>query len=91
MASEALRGAVLIVVMNRDDRRALFETLDAYEFDAIYTAKDFAQAHAFLRQDPRLDAILLEFLRALLPWMFGGAVLLALAVWGVLALLQGDA
>ena len=61
MASEALRGAVLIVVMNRDDRRALFETLDAYEFDAIYTAKDFAQAHAFLRQDPRLDAILLEF------------------------------
>jgi len=61
MASEALRGAVLIVVMNRDDRRALFETLDVYEFDAIYTAKDFAQAHAFLRQDPRLDAVLLEF------------------------------
>jgi len=61
MASETLRGAVLIVVMNRDDRRALFETLDAYEFDAIYTAKDFAQAHAFLRQDPRLDAVLLEF------------------------------
>ena len=43
MASETLRGAVLIVVMNRDDRRALFETLDVYEFDAIYTAKDFAQ------------------------------------------------
>ena len=61
MASETLRGAVLIVVMNRDDRRALFETLDVYEFDAIYTAKDFAQAHAFLRQDPRLDAVLLEF------------------------------
>ncbi|HET9483031.1 MAG TPA: diguanylate cyclase, partial [Xanthomonadales bacterium] len=55
------RGAVLIVVMNRDDRRALFETLDAHEFDAIYTAKDFAQAGAFLKQEARIDALLLEF------------------------------
>jgi diguanylate cyclase (GGDEF)-like protein len=56
-----IRGAVLVVVLNRDDRRALFETLDAYEFDAIYTAKDFAQAHAFIAQAPRIDAVLLEF------------------------------
>ncbi len=52
---------MLVVVMNRDDRRTLFETLDAYEFDAIHTAKDFAQAHAFLRQAPRIDVVVLEF------------------------------
>ena len=61
MALAGQRGAVLIVVMNRDDRRVLFEALDSREFDAIYTAKDFQQAHALLRQEPRLDAILLEF------------------------------
>jgi diguanylate cyclase (GGDEF)-like protein/PAS domain S-box-containing protein len=61
MAVELLRGAVLIVVMNRDDRRVLFETLDAHEFDAIYTAKDFAQAHALLAQEPRIDIVVLEF------------------------------
>ncbi len=61
MTRRLIRGAILVVVLNRDDRRALFETLDAYEFDAIYTAKDFEQAHAFLRQAPRLDAVLLEF------------------------------
>jgi diguanylate cyclase (GGDEF)-like protein/PAS domain S-box-containing protein len=61
MAGEAIRGAVLIVVMNRDDRRMLFETLDSHEFDAIYTAKDFPQAHAFLKQGPRLDVVMLEF------------------------------
>ncbi|HET9485089.1 MAG TPA: sensor domain-containing phosphodiesterase [Xanthomonadales bacterium] len=55
------RGAVLIVVMNRDDRRVLFDTFDSHEFDAIYTAKDFPQAHAFLKQDARIDAVLLEF------------------------------
>lgn len=61
MTRRLIRGAVLVVVLNREDRRALFETLDGYEFDAIYTAKDFAQAHAFLAQAPRLDAVLLEF------------------------------
>jgi diguanylate cyclase (GGDEF)-like protein/PAS domain S-box-containing protein len=54
-------GAVLIAVMNREDRRALFDTFDRYDFDAIYTAKDFAQAGAFLKQEARIDAILLEF------------------------------
>ncbi|MCE3001421.1 MAG: EAL domain-containing protein [Xanthomonadaceae bacterium] len=61
MTRRLIRGSVLVVVLNREDRRALFETLDGYEFDAIYTAKDFAQAHAFLAQAPRLDAVLLEF------------------------------
>jgi len=61
MSRRLIRGAVLVVVLNRDDRRALFDTLDSYEFDAIYTAKNFVQAHAFLAQSPRLDAVLLEF------------------------------
>ena len=37
-------GSVLIVATDRDDRRILFDALDAQEFDAIYTAKDVAQA-----------------------------------------------
>jgi len=56
-----VRGEVLVVVPDRDDCRAVFETLDGYEFDAIYTAKDFSEAHAFLAGAPRLDAVLLEF------------------------------
>ena len=54
-------GAVLIVVTQREDRRVLFDALDGHDFDAIYTAKDFAQAHAFLNQDPDIDAVLVEF------------------------------
>ncbi len=61
MARELTRGAMLLVVMNRDERRMLFELLDRYEFDAIYTAKDFAQARMLLRQNTRLDCVLLEF------------------------------
>lgn len=61
MSRDLVRGAVLIVVMNREDRRLLFELLDGYEFDAIYTAKDFQQARALLRQDTRPDCVLLEF------------------------------
>jgi diguanylate cyclase (GGDEF)-like protein/PAS domain S-box-containing protein len=55
------RGSVLIVATDRDDRRVLFDALDAQEFDAIYTAKDVAQARAFLEQDPQIDLVLLEF------------------------------
>jgi DNA-binding response OmpR family regulator len=60
-ASEG-RGSVLIVATDRDDRRVLFDALDSQEFDAIYTAKDVAQARAFLEQDPQIDLVLLEFL-----------------------------
>src|SRR4029077_3983506 len=56
------RGSVLIVATDRDDRRVLFDALDSQEFDAIYTAKDVAQARAFLEQDPQIDLVLLEFL-----------------------------
>lgn len=54
-------GAVLIVAANRDDRRLLFDALDAQGFDAIYSAKDLAQARGFLEQDPQVDLVLLEF------------------------------
>ncbi|HET7844001.1 MAG TPA: bifunctional diguanylate cyclase/phosphodiesterase [Xanthomonadales bacterium] len=61
MTRPLIRGSVLIVVTDREDRRALFEVFDTYEFDAIFTAKDFAQAHAFLGQEARIDVVLLEF------------------------------
>jgi diguanylate cyclase (GGDEF)-like protein len=54
-------GAVLIVATDREDRRVLFDALDAQEFDAIYTAKDISQARAFLDQDPQIDLVVLEF------------------------------
>lgn len=62
MAAERGNGAVLIVATDRDDRRILFDALDAQEFDAIYTAKDINQARTFLDQDPQIDLVLLEFL-----------------------------
>jgi diguanylate cyclase (GGDEF)-like protein/PAS domain S-box-containing protein len=64
MAIESNNGAVLIVATNRDDRRFLFDALDAQEFDAIYTAKDIPQARAFLEQDPQIDLVVLEFIGA---------------------------
>ena len=62
MAGETDNGAVLIVATDRDDRRFLFDALDAQEFDAIYTAKDIGQARTFLAQDPQIDLVLLEFI-----------------------------
>ncbi|MEZ5462176.1 EAL domain-containing protein [Dokdonella sp.] len=64
MAAERENGAVLIVATDRDDRRILFDALDAQEFDAIYTAKDIGQARTFLDQDPQIDLVLLEFIGA---------------------------
>ncbi len=61
MMEESGRGSVLIVVSDRDDLRVLFDALDAQELDAIYTAKGIDQARAFLKQDPDIDLVLLEF------------------------------
>lgn len=61
MSRRLVRGEVLVVVPDRVDCRAVFDALDGYEFDAIYTAKDFSEAHGFLAGSPRLDAVLLEF------------------------------
>lgn len=61
--SELKRQAgVLIVASNRDDRRVLFDSFDGAEFEAIYTARDVAQAHGLLSQDPELALIFIEFL-----------------------------
>lgn len=43
MVAEGENGAVLIVATDRDDRRYLFDALDAQEFDAIYTARTSAR------------------------------------------------
>jgi diguanylate cyclase (GGDEF)-like protein len=55
-------AGVLIVVGNRDDRRVLFDAFDGAEFEAIYTARDVAQAQALLAQEPALSLIFVEFL-----------------------------
>ncbi len=55
-------AGVLIVASNRDDRRVLFDSFDGAEFEAIYTARDVAQAHALLAQDPELALIFVEFI-----------------------------
>ncbi|MBO9663483.1 MAG: EAL domain-containing protein [Dokdonella sp.] len=52
---------MLVVAADRDDRRLLFDALDAQGFDAIYSARDLAQARGFLEQDPQIDLVLLEF------------------------------
>ncbi len=55
------RGAALIVAADREDRRVLFDALDAQAFEAIYSARDVAQARGFLDTDVVLDLVLLEF------------------------------
>ena len=61
-AAQANQSSVLIVTTHRDDRRVLFDTLDAQNFEAVYTAKDLPQALAFLKQDPQIDVVVMEFL-----------------------------
>ncbi|GMU43613.1 MAG: EAL domain-containing protein [Xanthomonadales bacterium] len=61
MKNENSDGGVLIVANNRDDRRVLFDAFDGADFDAIYTARDAAQAHALLAQEPELALIFVEF------------------------------
>jgi diguanylate cyclase (GGDEF)-like protein/PAS domain S-box-containing protein len=61
MAEQPGQSSVLIVTTQRDDRRVLFDTLDAENFEAVYTAKDLPQALAFLEQDPQIDVVVMEF------------------------------
>lgn len=53
--------AILIVTTERDDRRALFNVLDADGLDTIHAARDVSQARALLVEHPPLDLVLLEF------------------------------
>ncbi|HST26747.1 MAG TPA: EAL domain-containing protein [Rudaea sp.] len=62
IGAQANQSSVLIVTTHRDDRRVLFDTLDAQNFEAVYTAKDLPQALAFLKQDPQIDVVVMEFL-----------------------------
>ncbi|MBS0556979.1 MAG: EAL domain-containing protein [Proteobacteria bacterium] len=61
-AAQSNPGSVLIVTTQRDDRRVLFDALDAQNFEAVYTAKDLPQALSFLKQDPQIDVVVMEFL-----------------------------
>ena len=53
-------GAVLLLVNERGDRRLLWELLDGEEFEAIYAAKDVAQARSMLAQDNGVALVVLE-------------------------------
>ena len=59
--SAPMRGSALIVAADREDRRVLFDVLDVEAFEAIYSARDYQQARDFLRQDPGIELVLLEF------------------------------
>ena len=61
MADEGTRGAALIVAADREDRRVLFDAFDAQGFEAIYSAKNLAQARGFLAQNIQLELVALEF------------------------------
>ncbi|MGA7297187.1 MAG: bifunctional diguanylate cyclase/phosphodiesterase [Rhodanobacteraceae bacterium] len=55
-------GATLLIVTgNREDRRCLFDALDAENMAAIHTAKDIEQARGFLEQGIQFDLIIAEF------------------------------
>ena len=56
-----VRGSVLILLNERQQRRSLFELLDRLEFEAIYAARDAAQARAMLSQESGIELIVLEF------------------------------
>lgn len=55
-------GAILLIITgNRDDRRCLFDALDADNMAAIHTARDIEQARGFLDQDIAFDLIIADF------------------------------
>lgn len=56
-----VRGSVLILLNERQQRRNLFELLDTLEFEAIYAARDIAQARAMLNQESEIELVALEF------------------------------
>lgn len=61
MTSTDQMGVALIVASDREDRRVLFDALDAQGFEAVYSAKDLAQARGLIEQEARPDLVLLEF------------------------------
>lgn len=61
MPASSQMGVALIVAADREDRRVLFDALDAMGFEAVYSAKDLAQARGFVAQEARPELVLLEF------------------------------
>lgn len=61
VADSGAGGAALILATGREDRRVLFDALDAQGFEAIYSAKDLAQARVFFDEDAAIRLIVLEF------------------------------
>ncbi len=60
MGSIGSQASILIVSASPDDRSVLFKTLDVLEFDAVYTAHDYAQARSLLHQDLSIDLAILD-------------------------------
>ncbi len=54
-------ATLLIVTGNRDDRRTLFDALDAENLGAIHTARDIAQARSFVDEGIDFDLVVVEF------------------------------
>lgn len=54
-------GAALVVAGGREDRRVLFDVLDALGLEAVYSARDIHQARTFFRDDPSIRLVFLEF------------------------------
>ena len=61
MSTIGNQASILIVSASPDDRTVLFKTLDALEFDAIYTAHDYAQARSLLQQGLDIDLAVLDY------------------------------
>src|SRR5690606_15922956 len=54
------RGSVLVLLADRNDRRMLFDLLDARGFDAIHTAGTPARARRLLERAGRVDLVFAE-------------------------------
>ncbi len=60
MGAVSSPASILIVSASADDRSVLFKALDVLEFDAIYTAHDYAQARSLLHQNLSIDLAILD-------------------------------
>ncbi|GJM08337.1 MAG: hypothetical protein DHS20C11_06130 [Lysobacteraceae bacterium] len=54
---------ILIVSSDRHDRKTLFDALDAYDCEAIFSARDVKQARLLLRDEEDVDLIFLELIK----------------------------
>jgi len=57
----AFRGSILVVSTDPQEQRSLFRSFEGLEVDAIYTAKDFAQAQRLLDDASQIDVLVVAF------------------------------